>query len=129
MKIAVLVARILLGLMFLVFGLNGFLNFLHMPMPPGLAGQYMGVLFVSHYMLAVFLVEILGGVLLLSGQFIPLALVLLGPVIFNILLFHAFLFPAGFPPALVAAILWFIIFYGVRQAFTGIFAQKVERLP
>ena len=49
MKIAVLIARVLLGLLFLVFGLNGFLNFLHMPMPSGLAGQYMGALFVSHY--------------------------------------------------------------------------------
>jgi uncharacterized membrane protein YphA (DoxX/SURF4 family) len=125
MKIAVLVARILLGLMFVVFGLNGFLNFLHLPMPPGAAGQYMGVLFVSHYLAVVFLLEVVGGALLLSGRFIPLALVLLGPVVFNILLFHTFLFPAGFPPALVAAILWFIVFYGVRQAFTGIFVQKV----
>jgi putative oxidoreductase len=125
MKIAILVARILLGLMFLVFGLNGFLNFLHMPMPPGPAGQYMGVLFVSHYLHAVFLVEVIGGVLLLSGQYIPLGLVLLGPVVFNILLFHTFLFPAGFPPALLATVLWFVVFYGVRQAFTGIFSQKV----
>jgi uncharacterized membrane protein YphA (DoxX/SURF4 family) len=126
MKIAVLVARVLLGLMFLVFGLNGFLNFLHMPMPPGPAGQYMGVLFMSHYLHVVLLVEVIGGVLLLSGQFIPLGLVLLGPVMFNILLFHIFLFPAGLPPALFAAVLWFIVFYGVRQAFAGIFAQKVE---
>ncbi len=125
MKIAVLVARILLGLTFLVFGLNGFLDFLHMPMPPGPAGQYMGVLFMSHYLQVVFLVEVIGGVLLLSGQFIPLGVVLLGPVIFNILLFHTFLFPSGFPPALFATVLWFIVFYGVRQAFAGIFAQKV----
>ena len=125
MKIAVLVSRILLGLIFLVFGLNGFLNFLHMPMPPGPAGQYIGVLFVSHYLVVVLLLEIVGGALLLSGQFIPLALVLLGPVVFNILLFHAFLFPAGFPPALLAAVLWFIIFFGVRHAFDGIFVQKV----
>ena len=125
MKIAVLVARILLGLMFVVFGLNGFLNFLHMPMPPGAAGQYIGVLFVSHYLQAVLLVELIGGVLLLSGQFIPLGLVLLGPVIFNILLFHAFLFPAGFPPALLTTVLWFVVFFGVRKAFAGIFVQKV----
>jgi putative oxidoreductase len=125
MKIAVLVARILLGLMFLVFGLNGFLNFLHMPMPPGPAGQYMGVLFMSHYLHVVFLLEIVGGALLLSGQFIPLALVLLGPVIFNILLFHAFLFPTGFPPALFATLLWFVIFLWTRRAFAGIFVQKV----
>jgi putative oxidoreductase len=125
MKVAVLVARILLGLTFLVFGLNGFLDFLHMPMPPGPAGQYMGVLFMSHYLHVVFLLEVIGGVLLLSGQFIPLGLVLLGPVIFNILLFHTFLFPAGFPPALFALVLWFVVFYGVREAFAGIFAQKV----
>src|ERR1700688_1715128 len=125
MKIAVLVARILLGLTFLVFGLNGFLNFLHMPMPPGPAGQYMGVLFMSHYLHAVFVVEVIGGVLLLSGQFIPLGLVLLGPVLVNILLFHTFLLPSGFPPALFATVLWFIVFFGVRQAFTGIFLQKV----
>jgi putative oxidoreductase len=125
MKIAVLVARILLGLMFLVFGLNGFLNFLHMPMPPGPAGQYMGVLFMSHYLHVVFLLEIVGGALLLSGQFIPLALVLLGPVLFNILLFHAFLFPTGFPPALFATLLWFVIFLWTRRAFAGIFVQKV----
>jgi uncharacterized membrane protein YphA (DoxX/SURF4 family) len=91
MKIAVLIARVLLGLLFLVFGLNGFLNFLHMPMPSGLAGQYMGALFVSHYLVVVFLVQVVGGALLLSGQFIPLALILLGPVIVNIFLFHAFL--------------------------------------
>ena len=125
MKIAVLVARILLGLTFLVFGLNGFLNFLHMPMPPGPAGQYMGVLFMSHYLHVVFLLEVIGGVLLLSGQFIPLGLVVIGPVLFNILLFHTFLFPAGFPPALFVTVLWFIVFYGVRKSFTGIFAQKV----
>src|SRR5271156_4744706 len=124
MKIAFLVARILLGLTFVVFGLNGFLDFLHMPMPPGPAGQYMGVLFMSHYLHVVLLVELIGGVLLLSGQFIPLGLVLLGPVVFNILLFHAFLFPAGFPPAILTTVLWFIVFYGVRKAFAGIFAQK-----
>jgi putative oxidoreductase len=125
MKIAVLIARILLGLMFVVFGLNGLIDFLHMPMPGGPAGQYMGVLFVSHYLHVVFLVEIVGGVLLLAGQFIPLALVLLGPVLFNILLFHIFLFPAGLPMALFTALLWFIVFYGVRRAFAGVFAQKV----
>jgi putative oxidoreductase len=125
MKIAVLVARILLGLTFLVFGLNGFLDFLHMPMPPGPAGQYVGVLFMSHYLHVVFVLELIGGGLLISGQFIPLGLVVLGPVIFNILLFHAFLFPAGFPPALFVTVLWLIVFYGVRQAFAGIFAQKV----
>jgi putative oxidoreductase len=72
------------------------------------------------------LVQIVGGVLLLSGQFIPLALILLGPVIINILLFHISLAPAGLPPGLLTAVLWFIVFFGVRRAFAGVFAQKVE---
>ena len=126
MKIAVLVARILLGLIFLFFGLNGFLNFLHAPMPPGGAGQYMTLLGPTIYMHFVFLVQIVGGLLLLSGQFIPLALILLGPVIVNILLFHIALQPAGLPPGLLTVVLWFIVFYGVRRTFAGVFAQKVE---
>ena len=125
MKIAVLIARILLGLMFLVFGLNSFLLFLPMPPIPGPAGQFLGLLFSSHYVLAVGLVEVVSAVLLLSGQFIPLGLALLGPVLVNILLFHIFFQPAGLPPGLVATVLWFVVFFGVRKAFAGIFAQKV----
>ena len=126
MKIAVLVARILLGLIFLVFGLNGFLNFLHAPIPPGPAGQFVALLGPTIYMQFVSLVQVVGGLLLLSGQFIPLALILLGPVIVNILLFHISLQPAGLPPGLLAAVLWFIIFFGVRRAFAGVFVQRVE---
>jgi putative oxidoreductase len=126
MRIAVLISRILLGLVFVVFGLNGFLNFLHAPMPTGAAGQYMAALASTHYIHVIFLVQLVGGLLLLSGQFIPMALVLLGPVIVNILLFHATMAPSGLPPGVLAAILWFIIFFGVRRAFTGIFAQKVQ---
>ena len=125
MKIAVLIARILLGLLFLVFGLNGFLNFIHGPMPTGVAGQYLAVMGGTLYIHFVFLVQIVGGLLLLSGQFVPLALVLLGPVIINILLFHVSMQPSGLPPGLLATVLWFIVFFGVRKAFSGIFAQKV----
>jgi putative oxidoreductase len=126
MKIAVLISRILLGLVFVVFGLNGFLNFLHAPMPTGAAGQYMAVVAATHYIHVVFLVQLVGGLLLLSGQWVPLALVLLGPVIFNILLFHITMQPSGLPPGILALILWFIIFFGVRRSFDGIFAQKVQ---
>jgi putative oxidoreductase len=125
MKITVLIARILLGLIFVFFGLNGFLNFLHAPLPPGPAGQFLGVLYHTFYLTIIFLVQLAGGLLLLSGRFIPLALVLLGPVLVNILLFHISFQPAGLPPALFAAILWFIVFFGVRKAFAGVFAQKV----
>ena len=125
MKIVVLIARLLLGLIFVVFGLNGFLNFLSMgPMPTGLAGQFMGALFLSHYYWVVAALQIVGGVLLLVNRFVPLALVLLGPVIVNIICYHAFLNPSGAVPAAVVTILWLIVFYAKRQYFSGIFAQR-----
>ena len=126
MKIAFLVARILLGLLFTVFGLNGFLHFIPSSPPSGLAGQYVGALYVSHYLVVVFLLQLIGGLLLLVNRFVPLALVLLGPVIVNILLFHAFLAPEGLPMALFATILWFVVFAGVRKAFDGVLVQRVE---
>jgi putative oxidoreductase len=126
MKIAILIARILLGLLFLVFGLNGFLHFIPMPPPSGVAGQYMGALFISHYLVFVFLVQIISAVLLLANRFVPLALILLGPIIVNILLFHSLMAPEGLPLAFFAALLWIIVFYGVRRAFTGVFASRVE---
>src|SRR5689334_9224601 len=125
MKIVTLIARILLGLVFLVFGLNGFLNFLNMgPMPTGLAGQFMGALFMSHYYWVVAALQIAGGLLLLVNRFVPLALVLLGPVIVNIICYHVFLHPSGALLAAVVTILWFIVFYDKRQYFSGIFAQR-----
>src|SRR5882724_7083075 len=125
MKIIVLIARVLLGLVFLVFGLNGFLNFLSLgPMPTGLAGQFMGALFVSHYYWVIAALQVVGGVLLLVNRYVPLALVLVGPVIVSILCYHVFLNHAGAPPAIVVTVLWFIIFYGIRQHFSGIFVQR-----
>ena len=126
MKITSSIARILLGLVFFVFGLNGFLHFLNMPPPPGLAGQYMGALFLSHYLVAVFLLEVAGGFLLLVNLFVPVGLVFLGPVMVNILLFHCLLAPAGLPLALVAAVLWLVVFWGAREAFAGIFVAKLN---
>ena len=125
MKVVTLISRILLGLIFLVFGLNGFLNFLSMgPMPAGLAGQFMGALFFSHYYWVVAALQIAGGLLLLVNRFVPLALVLLGPVLVNILCYHVFLNHAGAVPAVVVTILWFIVFYANRQHFSGIFVQR-----
>ena len=125
MKILFLIARLLLGLTFVVFGLNGFLNFLSMgPMPTGLAGQFIGALFLSHYYWVVAILQIAGGVLLLVNRFVPLALVLLGPVIVNIICYHIFLNHAGAGLAAVVTILWFIVFAGKRQYFSGIFAQR-----
>lgn len=125
MKIVNLVARLLLGLICVVFGLNGFLNFLDMgPMPSGLAGQFIGALVLSHYFWVVAGLQIVGGLLLLVNRFVPLALVILGPIIVNILLYHLFLNISGIGLAAVVVILWFVIFYGHRQYFSGIFVQR-----
>ena len=125
MKIVTLVARLLLGLMFLVLGLNGFLGFLNMgPMPTGLAGQFMAALFLSHYYWVIAGLQVVGGALLLANRFVPLALVLLGPVIVNIICYHVFLNHSGAALAIVVTVLWFVIFYAKRQNFSGIFAQR-----
>src|SRR6266436_122080 len=125
MKIVTLIARLLLGLIFVVFGLNGFLNFLSMgPMPSGLAGQFIGALALSHYYWVVAALQVAGGALLLVNRFVPLGLVLLGPVIVNIILYHVFLNPIGVGLAIVVTVLWGIVFYSQRQHFSGIFAQR-----
>lgn len=125
MKIVILIARNLLGLMFVIFGLNGFFHFLPQPpLPAGPAGQFLGALSASHYLVPVFLLQFVGGALLLANRFVPLALTLLGPVIVNILLYHITMDPKGLPPGTVALILWLVVFYAVRSAFAGVFAMR-----
>lgn len=125
MKILVLIARILLGLLFVVFGLNGFLMFIPTgPMPTGLAGQFVTALLQSHYVQAVCAFEIAGGALLLINRYVPLGLTILGPIIVNILLYHLLLFHMGLGVAIVVAILWGIIAYYHRRSFAGLFVQK-----
>ncbi|WP_263383892.1 hypothetical protein [Granulicella arctica] len=127
MKIASTIARYLLGFIFLVFGLNGFLHFIPMPPPPpGPAGQFMGALFISHYLVPIFLLQLVPAILLLAGRYVPLALALLAPVIVNIFLFHALMAPSGLPLALVVTVLWILTFLSVRSAFAGIFQQRVQ---
>ena len=126
MKIVSLATRILLGVLFVVFGLNGFLNFIPMgPMPAGLAGQFTAALFESHYMAVVFTIELAAGVLLLLNRYVPLALTLLAPVIVNIVLFHTFMAPSGLPLAMTASVLWILTAYQVRSVFAGLFSQRV----
>lgn len=128
MKIAALIARILMGLVFLLFGLNGFLHFIPGSdvLPPGQAGQFALALAQSHYFQAVSVVEIVAAVLLLSGFYVPLSLVLIGPVIVNILFYHIFLFPHGAEPAVVVLILWIVVFVRNREHFAGIFVQRTS---
>jgi putative oxidoreductase len=127
MKIAALIARFLLGLVFFVFGLNGFLHFIPaQPMPPGPAGQFAGALMASHYFLVVSAVQVAGGALLLVNRYVPLALVLLGPVIVNIFFFHLLMDRSGLPLAIPVVILWGILFLRHRQSFSGIFVQRTS---
>ncbi len=126
MKIASSIARMMLGLLFTVFGLNGFLHFIPMPMPTGLAGQYIGALFQSHYLTVVVAIEIVTGVLLLLNRYVPLALTLIAPVIVNIVLYHVLLEPSGLPLAIVATVLWVLAAANVRSAFLGLL--QPERL-
>lgn len=127
MKIAALIARILLGLVFLVFGLNGFLNFIPVGnLPAGLAGQFVTVLMQSHYGLFVSAFQLAGGVLLLVNRYVPLGLTLLGPVIVNILLYHLLLDHTGASFAVVVAILWGILIYRHRQYFSSLFVQRTS---
>ena len=111
MKIVVLVARLLLGLMFFVFGLNNILHFMPMPpMPPSDAVTYSTILMHHGVMTFVGLLMVIAGLLLLVGRFVPLALVILGPILVNILLYHALIDPAG----------------GVKAAIPGIVATFLE---
>src|SRR5258708_32253958 len=70
-------------------GLNGFLNFIPFPPPAGVAGQFMGALYVSHYLWVIFAFQVIAGVLLLLNRYVPLAVAMLAPMIVNILSFHA----------------------------------------
>src|SRR4029078_8883468 len=126
MKILTNISRFLLGLIFLVFGLNGFLHFIPMPPPSGVAGQFLGSMFVTKYLVFVFAIQLIGGVLLLINRHVPLALTILGPIIVNILLFHSLMNPAGIGLAVFVTIFLGVVFVSIRSAFAGIFQARVD---
>ena len=126
MKITVISARFLLGLIFLIFGLNGFLHFIPSPPLTGTVGQFVGALYVSHYLVVVFLVQLIGAILLLINRYVPLALTMLAPIIVNILLVHILMAPSGLPLAIVVTVLWIVVFLSVRSAFGGLLQQRVR---
>ena len=126
MKLPSTIARYLLGMIFTVFGLNGFLHFIHEPPPTNpLALQFFGAASASHFAAFFFALQLLGGMLLLSGYFVPLALVLLAAELYNILAFHLTLESgAGIGPALVACVLWVLVFLQHRRSFNALFSAK-----
>ena len=126
MRTASKIARYLAGVIFLVVGLNGFLNFIPVPSPVGVAGQFMGALYASHYLWVIFAFQVIAAVLLLVNRYVPLAVAMLAPVIVNILTFHTLMDPSGLPPALLVTVLWAVIFFDVRPAFAGVFQSRPQ---
>lgn len=121
MKIATVIVRLLLGLAFTIFGLNFFLDFIPKPPPPsGLVGEYLHVLTASKYLYVIGGVQLLSGIMLLIGRFVPLALTMLAAMIFNILVFHILMDPPGIAPGIVVTLFWAFLFWSYRDRFAGI---------
>jgi uncharacterized membrane protein YphA (DoxX/SURF4 family) len=121
MKVLTIIVRILLGLMFVVFGANAFLRFLPMPPPPpNLAGDFLKVFFASGYVYFIGGFQFVAGLLLLIGRFVPLALVILAGIVVNILIFHALLAPEGFGPAIVVTVLELFLLWQYRAALAPV---------
>jgi len=118
MKILTIIARVLLGFIFVFFGSNAFLHFLSMPpLPQGLAGLYLKAFLDSGYVYIIGGMQLIAGLLLLIGRFVPLSLTILAAVIFNIWAFHILMAPEGFPPALVVTVLELFLLWQYRSAF------------
>jgi uncharacterized membrane protein YphA (DoxX/SURF4 family) len=125
MKIVVLIARILVGLAFVVFGLDKMIHFFPTPpLPSGVAGEFTHAMTATKYMVVVGVFETVGGLLLLIGRFVPVGLCLLGPILVNVLLVGILIMPQALPTGLVVTLLWLLIFYSERSAFAGIFRAK-----
>ena len=120
MKIATIIARVLLGLVFVVFGSNAFLHFITAPPMSGPAGAFIGAMMDTGYVKVVGFCQVAGGLILLIGRFIPLGLTLLGPVIVNILCYHIFMDRQGLPIALVVAVLALFLLWRHRANFAGL---------
>jgi uncharacterized membrane protein YphA (DoxX/SURF4 family) len=115
------VARILLGLVFLVFGLNGFFQFLPMPPLAEKPGAFMGALAATGYMFPLIKgTEVIAGSLLLAGRFVPLALVLLAPIVVNIVAFHVVFTPGESAMSLIIAALTIFLAWAYRASYRGV---------
>lgn len=127
MKVVVVIARLLLGIVFAFFGANGLFHFLpNPPMPPGTVRDFMNVLFTTHYVEVVGFFQLLPGLLLLINRYVPLALALLAPMLVNIFVFHLLIAHGGlFPVPVIVALIWLFLFWQYRAAFSGLFQPKV----
>jgi hypothetical protein len=126
MRYLTIVLRYLLGVVFFVFGLNGFLNFIPMPPPQGAAGAFLGALAATGYMFPLIkATEMIGGALLLGNRFVPLALTLLAPVLVNILAFHSVIAPAN-PLVFVMLFAEVYLAWAYRDAFRPMLASQAK---
>ena len=124
MKIFELLARISLGLLFVIVGCNGFIAFLPAPPLQGLAGQFLYALWASHYGLVVSGFQVVGGLFLTLNRFVSLAIAVLAPIIVNILCFHIFMMPSGLALAVLVAVIWSFLAYQHRRNFAGLFVSQ-----
>ena len=125
MKYVHVIARVLLGLIFVVIGLNGFLWF--MPAPPltGFSADWQTAVVGSHFMWFTSGVQVIAGVLLLVNRYIVFAIFVLAAVLSNILAYHITIMPATIAPALVTVALWFVVAWPLRAYFAPLFVDKV----
>jgi len=122
MKIAATIARYLMGLIFVVFGLNKFLNFIPSPpLPGGVPGEFMHAFMVTKYAMLVGSFEVVGGLFLLANRFVPLALAFLAPVIVNILFVNATMAQQGIPAGIIVTLCWLLVYFRVRAEFAPLF--------
>lgn len=122
MKIAATIARYLMGLIFVVFGLNKFFNFIPSPpLPGGVAGQFMNAFIVTKWAMLVGAFEVVGGLFLLANRFVPLALAFLAPVIVNILFVNATMTQQGLPAGIIVTLCWLLVYFRVRSEFAPLF--------
>ena len=129
-RYAPLAARILFGLLFLVFGLNGFLHFIPQPPLPERAMAFVGGLASTGYMFPLIKGgEVVVGILLLVNRFVPLALALIAPNVVNIVLFHVILEPSGIPMALAILVVELYLAWSYRAAYRSMLAARVAPSP
>jgi hypothetical protein len=124
MKYISMVARILLGLVFVIFGLNHIHNFIPMTLPTGQAGDFLIILVQSHFILLVAVLQVLGGLLLLFNRYVPLGLTLLGPIVVCIFLFNSLMAPSGLGIAAVIVVLYIIVLRHHKAAFQSLLTKN-----
>ena len=125
-KIVVIIARLLLGVIFVVFGLNVYLHFIPMQAPTGVATEFLGAMASTHYLYVIGVFEVIPGLFLLFNRFVVLGLALQAPVIFNILVFHILMAPGGLLLAVIVALLWMLVFHQHRSAYKGLLQKRAE---